>query len=290
MTEVWTFFVERPACFLAVAGLLGLLAGSALNVLTCRLPVKLKRDWTSESRTLLGLAPSLDARSGPWLPAARCPVCDHRLLAWQHSALLSGLLRRDRCGQCGHGTARRRAAVELGCAALTLVVAWCLGPGGQMLAMVLLTWCLLALSVIDAHHQLLPDILVLPMLWLGLIVNTLGLFVPLQAAVWGAVAGYLSLWTVFWLFKLITGKDGMGYGDFKLLAMIGAWGGWQILPLTVVLSSVLGTLAGLWLMCRSDKAASTVIAFGPYLAIAGWIAMLWGDEIDASYLQLIGFR
>ncbi|WP_375139496.1 prepilin peptidase [Pseudomonas entomophila] len=282
--------MERPASFLALAGLLGLLAGSALNVLTCRLPVKLKRDWTSESQALLGLAPTLHERSGPWLPAAHCPACDHRLLAWQHSALLSGLLRRDRCGQCGHGTAGRCAAVELGCAALTMVVAWCLGPGGQTLAMVLLTWCLLALSVIDAKHQLLPDVLVLPTLWLGLIVNTMGLFVPLQAAVWGAVAGYLSLWTVFWLFKLVTGKDGMGYGDFKLLAMIGAWGGWQILPLTVVLSSVLGALAGLWVMRRTDKAASTVIPFGPYLAIAGWIAVLWGDEIGTSYLQLIGFR
>ncbi|MBA1190104.1 prepilin peptidase [Pseudomonas entomophila] len=290
MNEAWTFLAQRPGAFLAMATLLGLLAGSALNVVTCRLPALLKRHWEDEARALLGLAPTVHARCDTWLPASHCPGCDRRLLAWQRIAWLSYLPRRQRCDRCGQPVAGRRASMELGCAALTGVVAWSLGPGEQAVALAVLTWCLLALSVIDARHQVLPDVLVLPMLWLGLIVNALGLFVPLHGALWGAVAGYLSLWTVFWLFKLITGKDGMGHGDFKLLALIGAWGGWQVLPLTLVLSSLLGAVAGLWLLRRPGVVLGTVMPFGPYLAIAGWIAVLWGDEIGASYLQLIGFR
>ncbi len=156
--------------------------------------------------------------------------------------------------------------------------------------MLLLTWGLLAMSLIDADHQLLPDVLVLPLLWLGLVLNHYGLFVTLEDALWGAIAGYLSLWSVYWLFKLLTGKEGMGYGDFKLLAMIGAWGGWQALPLTILLSSLVGAVLGT-IMLRVRRAHSgTPIPFGPYLALAGWIALLWGDEITASYLQFAGFN
>lgn len=149
---------------------------------------------------------------------------------------------------------------------------------------------MLALSLIDIEHQLLPDALVLPLLWLGLVCNAFGLFVPLENAFWGAIAGYLSLWTVYWLFRVVTGKEGMGYGDFKLLAMLGAWGGWQILPLTLVLSSLIGAVLGLIMLRLSGKLSSTPIPFGPYLAIAGWIALLWGGQITTSYLQLAGFR
>jgi leader peptidase (prepilin peptidase)/N-methyltransferase len=156
--------------------------------------------------------------------------------------------------------------------------------------MLVLTWGLLAMSLIDADHQLLPDAIVLPLLWLGLIVNSLGLFSSLTDALWGAVAGYLVLWCVFWLFKLITGKEGMGYGDFKLLAMLGAWGGWQILPLTILLSSIVGAVLGLILLRLRNVETSTPIPFGPYLALAGWIALLWGDQITTSYLQIAGFR
>jgi leader peptidase (prepilin peptidase)/N-methyltransferase len=153
----------------------------------------------------------------------------------------------------------------------------------------LLTWGLLAMSMIDVDRQLLPDALVLPLLWLGLIVNNFGLFTDLSSALWGAVFGYLSLWLVFWLFKLVTGKEGMGYGDFKLLAMLGAWGGWQILPLTVLLSSLVGAVLGVIMLKMRDQATSTPIPFGPYLAIAGWIALLWGGQITASYMQFAGF-
>ena len=156
--------------------------------------------------------------------------------------------------------------------------------------MLLLSWGLLAMSLIDADHQLLPDALVLPLLWLGLIVNYFGLFASLEDALWGAVAGYLSLWSVYWLFKLITGKEGMGYGDFKLLAMLGAWGGWQVLPLTILLSSLVGAVLGVIMLRLRNAESSTPIPFGPYLAIAGWIALLWGDVITSSYLQFAGFR
>ena len=156
--------------------------------------------------------------------------------------------------------------------------------------MLRLSWGLLAMSLIDADHQLLPDDLVLPLLWLGLIVNSFNLFTSLPEALWGAVAGYLSLWTVFWLFKLVTGKEGMGYGDFKLLAMLGAWGGWQVLPLTILLSSLVGAVLGVIMLRLRNAEASTPIPFGPYLAIAGWIALIWGEQITAGYLHLAGFN
>ncbi|MNN39920.1 Type 4 prepilin-like proteins leader peptide-processing enzyme [compost metagenome] len=179
--------------------------------------------------------------------------------------------------------------MELACGALTLFVAWRFGVTGTALALLLLSWGLLAMSMIDIEHQLLPDALVLPLLWLGLIVNAFEMFVPLEDALWGTVAGYLSLWSVFWVFKMVTGKEGMGYGDFKLLAMLGAWGGWQILPLTLLLSSLLGALIGLIMLRLQRKQASTPIPFGPYLAIAGWIALLWGGQITTSYLKYSGF-
>jgi len=180
--------------------------------------------------------------------------------------------------------------VELACGVLSAFIAWHFGFGWQAGAMLVLTWGLLAMSLIDADHQLLPDALVLPLLWLGLIVNSFGLFTSLGDALWGAVAGYLTLWSVFWLFKLVTGKEGMGQGDFKLLAMLGAWGGWQILPLTILLSSLVGAILGLIMLRMRNVATSTPIPFGPYLAIAGWIALLWGGQITASYLQFAGFK
>jgi leader peptidase (prepilin peptidase)/N-methyltransferase len=169
-----------------------------------------------------------------------------------------------------------------------MVVAWHSGADIEALALLLLTWSLLALSLIDHDQQILPDVLVLPTLWLGLIVNAFDTVVPLPHALWGAVAGYLSLWSVYWVFKLITGKEGMGYGDFKLLALIGAWGGWQVLPVTLLLSSVIGVVAGLCLLRVRRQSVGTAIPFGPYLAIAGWIAVLWDDEIYDFYLQLFG--
>ncbi len=172
---------------------------------------------------------------------------------------------------------------------LSAYVAWHFGFTWQAGGMLLLTWGLLAMSLIDVDHQLLPDSLVLPLLWLGLIVNSFGLITDLETALWGAIAGYLSLWSVYWLFKLVTGKEGMGHGDFKLLAMLGAWGGWQVLPLTILLSSLVGAVLGTIMLRMRNAETSTPIPFGPYLAIAGWIALLWGEQITARYLQIVGF-
>lgn len=286
--NAWSLIVENPPFFYSLAALLGLLVGSFLNVLVHRLPVMLERQWQQEAQEVLGLEQTTHERFDLCLPASRCPHCQHRIRAWENIPLLSYLALRGLCSACKGRISVRYPLVELASALLSLLVAWHFGPGLAALAVLLLTWGLIALSLIDADHQLLPDALVLPLLWLGLIVNASGLLVPLADAVWGAVAGYLSLWSVYWLFKLVTGKEGMGYGDFKLLAMLGAWGGWQVLPLTLMLASLAGALIGLALVRLRRAQMGAAVPFGPYLAIAGWIAVLWGDEIVASYLQLPG--
>lgn len=286
--NAWSLIVDNPPFFYSLAALLGLLVGSFLNVLVHRLPVMLERQWQQEAQEVLGLEQTTHERFDLCLPASRCPHCQHRIRAWENIPLLSYLALRGRCSACKGRISVRYPLVELASALLSLLVAWHFGPGLAALAVLLLTWGLIALSLIDADHQLLPDALVLPLLWLGLIVNASGLLVPLADAVWGAVAGYLSLWSVYWLFKLVTGKEGMGYGDFKLLAMLGAWGGWQVLPLTLMLASLAGALIGLALVRLRRAQMGAAVPFGPYLAIAGWIAVLWGDEIVASYLQLPG--
>ena len=285
---LWTFLAEQPVYFITMATVLGLLVGSFLNVLVYRLPIMLDRQWQREAQEVLGLPSTVHERFDLCLPASRCPHCNHRIRAWENIPLLSYLALRGRCAACKGRISPRYPLVEAACALLSLVVAWHFGATPGALLALPLTWCLLALSLIDAEHQLLPDVLVLPVLWLGLIANAFDTFVPLTDALWGAVAGYLSLWTVYWLFKLVTGKEGMGYGDFKLLALIGAWGGWQVLPLTLLLSSLVGAVVGLCLLRLRKHSIGTAMPFGPYLAIAGWIAVLWGDEIYASYLQLLG--
>lgn len=287
--NLWTFLADQPGFFLASAAVLGLLVGSFLNVLVHRLPVMLERQWQNEAREVLGMPVEAHERFDLCLPASHCPGCGHRIRAWENIPVVSYLALRGRCSACKGRISLRYPLVELACAGLSLVVAWHFGVSGQALLALVLTWCLLALSLIDAEHQLLPDVLVLPTLWLGLVVNAFGVLVPLADALWGAVVGYLSLWSVYWLFRLVTGKEGLGYGDFKLLALLGAWGGWQVLPLTLLLSSVVGAVIGLCLLRLRKASLGTTMPFGPYLAIAGWIAWLWGDEIYASYMQLLGY-
>ncbi len=274
---------------LALALVLGLLVGSFLNVLVYRLPVMLERDWLAQARELLELPAEQAATFNLLWPQSRCPRCETPIRAWQNIPLLSWLALRGRCGSCKAGISLRYPLVELASGVLALVVVWHYGATPLALAMLVLTWGLLALSLIDADHQLLPDVLVLPLLWLGLIVNSLGGLVSLQDALYGAVAGYLSLWLVFWLFRLVTGKEGMGYGDFKLLAMLGAWGGWQVLPLTILLSSVVGAVLGVIILRLQRQGLAQPLPFGPYLAIAGWVAIVWGRQITDSYLQFAGF-
>lgn len=271
------------------AGLLGLVVGSFLNVVIHRLPKMMLRDWQAQAREVLELPG--EAPGEPFnllLPHSHCPHCGYQIRPWENIPLLGWLALRGRCSSCRAPIGARYPLVELACGLLSAHVAWHYGFGWQAGAMLLLGWGLLVMSLIDYDHQLLPDSLVLPLLWLGLILNNFGLFVSLEDALWGAVAGYLSLWSVYWLFKLLTGKEGMGYGDFKLLAMLGAWGGWQILPLTILLSSLVGAVLGIVILRLRKAESGTPIPFGPFLALAGWIALLWGERITGSYLQFAG--
>jgi len=277
--------------FVLVAGLLGLIVGSFLNVVIHRLPKMLERDWLRQAREML--EPDQPLPEQPVynliLPHSHCPHCQAEIKPWQNLPLISYALLRGRCGNCRERISPRYPLVELLTAVLSMLVAWQYGFGWAAAGVLLLTWALIALSLIDADTQLLPDAIVLPMLWLGLIANSFGLFTDMHSALWGAVLGYLSLWSVYWLFKLVTGKEGMGYGDFKLLAMLGAWGGWQVLPLTILLSSLVGAILGIIILKARGDSNSTPLPFGPYLAIAGWIAIIWGDEITGTYLRFAGF-
>ncbi len=286
--NIFDFLASNPLAFVFCATVIGLLIGSFLNVVVYRLPIMMQRDWQAQAREVLELPGVERERFDLLLPDSSCPHCGHRIRPWENIPLLSWLALRGRCSGCQAPISKRYPLVELACGVLSGYVAWHFGFGWQAGAALLLSWGLLAMSLIDADHQLLPDALVLPLLWLGLIVNQSGLFASPADAFWGAVAGYLSLWSVYWLFKLVTGKEGMGYGDFKLLAMLGAWGGWQILPLTILLSSLVGAVLGIVILRLRRAGSATPLPFGPYLAIAGWIALLWGDEITGSYLRFAG--
>ncbi|MCP1645886.1 leader peptidase (prepilin peptidase)/N-methyltransferase [Pseudomonas citronellolis] len=288
---VLDFLASHALAFVLCAALLGLLIGSFLNVVIHRLPKMMELEWQQQARDALSLPqPEQKATYNLVLPNSQCPHCGHEIRAWENIPVVSYLALRGKCSACKAPISARYPLVELATALLSGFVAWHFGFTWQAGAMLLLTWGLLAMSLIDVDHQLLPDVLVLPLLWLGLIVNYFGLFASLGDALWGAVFGYLSLWSVYWLFKLLTGKEGMGYGDFKLLAMLGAWGGWQVLPLTILFSSLVGAVLGVILLRLRNAETSTPIPFGPYLAIAGWIALLWGDQITTTYLQFAGFR
>ena len=281
-----------PALFLSGVIILGLLVGSFLNVVIYRLPVMMAKEWKSECRFIL----ELDEEKGDGqnekfnlaFPNSHCPKCKREIKPWQNIPVISYLLLKGKCANCQTPISARYPIIEAVCGILSGVIVWQLGMGNEALAALLLTWALIALTMIDADTQLLPDQITLPLLWLGLICNAFGLYTSLENALWGAVFGYLSLWSVYWAFKLLTGKEGMGFGDFKLLAALGAWMGWQSLPIIILLSSLVGAVIGISLMLINNKGRDTAIPFGPYLAIAGWIAFLWGDNITRSYLQFAG--
>jgi leader peptidase (prepilin peptidase)/N-methyltransferase len=285
------FLAGNLPAFVLIATLLGLLVGSFLNVVIYRLPVMMQRDWRQQAREILELPqePKQDTFN-LILPNSCCPNCGRQIRPWENIPVVSYLFLSGKCAGCKAPISMRYPLIELACGMLSGYVAFHYGFGWQAAGVLVLTWGLLAMSMIDCDHQLLPDALVLPLLWLGLIANHFGVFTSLEDALWGAIAGYLSLWSVYWLFKLLTGKEGMGYGDFKLLAMLGAWGGWQILPLTILLSSLVGAVLGVIMLRLRNQETSTPIPFGPYLAIAGWIALLWGDQITGTYLHFAGFR
>lgn len=274
-----------------LAGLLGLLVGSFLNVVIHRLPLMLEQRWARECAELAGQECAPEAPLSLAQPRSRCPGCG-ALIRWQQNIpLLSYVLLRGRCASCQTSISWRYPLVEALTGILFASVVAVHGNGLAGLAGCGLAAALIALACIDWDTTLLPDDITLPLVWAGLIAAALGWSATrLDAALWGAVAGYLSLWLVYWAFKLATGKEGMGYGDFKLLAMLGAWGGWQILPLTILLSSLVGAVLGVIMLRLRNAETSTPIPFGPYLAIAGWIALLWGEQITASYLQIAGFK
>jgi leader peptidase (prepilin peptidase) / N-methyltransferase len=271
--------------------LLGLILGSFLNVVILRLPRMMEASWRHDCAELSGegQAPE-DAAKRLTLssPPSTCPACGHRIRAVENIPVLSYLVLRGRCSACGTAISPRYPIIEAATALLTLIVVAHFGLTWQGGAALALTWALIALAVIDYDTQLLPDSLTLPLLWLGLILSLFGLFADSQSSIIGAVAGYLSLWLVFHGFRLATGKEGMGYGDFKLLGMFGAWLGWQALPQIILLSAVTGAAIGIGLILARRHESGKPLPFGPYLATAGWISLLWGDQINAAYLRLSG--
>lgn len=274
---------------LLATGLLGLLVGSFLNVVIHRLPIIMQRDWQSQCDELNGLSNSQPTEIlSLSRPRSHCPHCGHVISALENIPVLSFLMLRGRCKQCKSPISLRYPLIEILTATLSLVVAWYFGFTIACAAALLMTWALIALTFIDVDHQLLPDTITLPLLWLGLLFNLFGTFTSLHSAVIGAIAGYLSLWLVFHGFKLLTGKEGIGYGDFKLLAALGAWLGWQFLPAIVLLSSLVGAVVGISLMLLKKQQQEQAIPFGPYLAAAGWLALLWGDTLNQWYLSLAG--
>ena len=279
--------LESPALASAVAGILGLLVGSFLNVVIHRLPRMMERDWHLQCAELRGETAPEKERLSLAAPASRCPHCGHAIRAWENIPVLSFLLLKGRCSGCQAPISLRYPLVEAFTGLLSAFTVWHFGPTLAAAAALLLLWAMVALTGIDFDTQLLPDSITLPLVWLGLLFNISGTFTDISSAVIGAMVGYLSLWSVYWLFKLATGKEGMGYGDFKLLAAVGAWLGWQMLPLTILLSSLVGAVVGVALIVLARRGRNVPIPFGPYLAAAGLLALYWGQELTQSYLRLL---
>ena len=287
MTQNLQSFFSDPTVFGIFCAVIGLLVGSFLNVVIHRLPKMMDNDWRSQCAELHGQA-TLDAEVlSLSVPRSRCPQCGHPITALENIPVISWLALRGKCSACRTPISPRYPIVEALTCLLSTLAAVHFGFGWAAAGALLLIWGLIALTFIDYDTQLLPDSITLPLLWAGLLLNLFGTYTDLQSAVVGAMAGYLSLWSVYWGFKLVTGKEGMGYGDFKLLAALGAWLGWQTLPLIILLSSLVGALLGIALIVLTKRGRNVPIPFGPYLATAGLIALIWGKELTQAYLRLI---
>ncbi len=292
MSDIAAFFGSYPASFPWIIGLFGLAIGSFLNVAIHRLPVILERQWRNQCQELLNPeqpTAALSERYDLVLPRSRCPHCGHAITALENIPVLSYLWLRGKCSACGRPISMRYPLVEILTGSLSAFVAWRFGFGAATLAGLILTWSLIALTFIDYDRQLLPDDITLPLIWVGLILNVFAVFVPLSSAVIGAASGYVSLWLVYQIFKLITGKEGMGYGDFKLFAALGAWLGWQSLPLIILLASLVGAAVGITFILFFGHDRRVPIPFGPFLCVAGWISLMWGDTLIRFYLQFARF-
>ena len=297
LNDIIQFLQNNPDVFIGVVFLFSLLFGSFFNVVIYRLPVMLHWEWLTNCREFITeaygkLPKELEADPEGYKgenfnlvkPASTCPHCGHKIKWYENIPLVSYfILLRGKCSNCKQPISIRYPLVELATGLLSAFVAYKLGFTWETAAFVVFTWGLICLTMIDFDTQLLPDQITLPLLWLGIALNYHGMFVPLEDAVIGAIAGYMSLWSIYWVFKIVTGKEGMGYGDFKLLAAIGAWMGWQLIPVTIILSSFVGAAIGISIIVIKGRDRNIPIAFGPYLAIAGWIAFFWGDAIMRTY-------
>lgn len=279
--------LAEPATFVVLSALFGLLIGSFLNVVIHRLPKMMERDWQLQCAELRGEPPPDGEKFTLVAPRSRCPHCGHAIGALENIPVISYLVLRGRCRACKAPISLRYPLVELATAALFGLSAWAFGYSIAAAGAMLFCALAIALTCIDFDTQYLPDDLTLPLLWAGLLFNLGGTYASLSSAVIGAMTGYLALWLVYWGFKLATRKEGMGYGDFKLLAAIGAWVGWQVLPLTILLSSFVGALVGIALIVFARHGRNVPIPFGPYLAAAGIIALFWGKQLTETYLGML---
>jgi len=288
---LYYFFDQYPAVYLACLFVIGLAVGSFLNVVIYRLPVMMQREWKSDCLEFLEQAPPADEEVfNLSRPRSRCGHCGHQISALENIPVISYLVLGGKCASCKTPISIQYPLVELFTGCLSLVIGWQFGVSAAAAAALILTWCLIAASGIDIGHKLLPDSITLPLLWLGILLSFFDVFVSLEDSVIGAMAGYLSLWSVFILFKLVTGKEGMGHGDFKLLAALGAWAGWKMLFVIVLTSSLVGAIVGISMILLKMNERGAQIPFGPYLAAAGWIALLWGNDLLRFYYSLLGMQ
>jgi len=288
--STYSLILNNPLLLSFFTGILGLLIGSFLNVLIYRLPVMMQREWKKECHEFLELPITEDQPEtfNLCLPASRCPNCNTGIKGYQNIPVISYIFLKGKCAHCQNKISLRYPFVEALTGILSATVAFYMGAQIETLYALFLTWTLIALSGIDIDHQLLPDSMTLPVLWLGLFLSVFEIFTDPVSSIIGAIAGYLSLWSIYHLFKLLTGKEGMGYGDFKLLALFGAWFGWQYLMIIVLLSSLVGAIIGISMVVILGRDKNIPIPFGPYLALAGWIVLVWGEPINQLYLSSIG--
>ncbi|MFT4650135.1 MAG: leader peptidase (prepilin peptidase)/N-methyltransferase [Polaribacter sp.] len=287
-TDLVLFFQSHVTIYLTFLFILGLLIGSFLNVVIYRLPIMMQRDWRNECLDFLDQPPEAETEKfNLSLPRSRCVECDHAISALENIPIVSYLALRGKCRECKTPISMRYPMVELFTGVISLAIGWHFGVSIQALAGLFFSWCLIAASGIDLGHKLLPDTITLPLMWLGILLSLFNVFIDLETSVIGAIAGYLFLWSVFWLFKLATGKEGMGHGDFKLLAALGAWCGWEMLLVIVLTSSMIAAIIGIMMIILGKTERSTQIPFGPYLAGAGWISFLWGPVLLSTYLGIL---
>jgi len=291
LENIIIFYQSLPWLFYATVLFLGLSFGSFLNVVAYRLPLMMERDWKLECHDYLELEPAKldDDLLALTLaaPASSCPNCGHKIRFWENIPVVSYLLLKGKCSSCASAISMQYPVVEAITAVASLAVAYTFGITLQTVAALCFTWVLIALTLIDLKKQLLPDNITLPLLWSGIILSFFGVFTQLDASVIGAIAGYLILWSVYQLFKLVTGKEGMGFGDFKLLAALGAWVGYVYLPQIILISSIVGSIIGISMLVMGKTKQQQAIPFGPYLAVAGWVALLWGETINSTYLSFL---